>query len=285
MRWPRTLVLKSFPKGFALDETHNPHVSILQQSRPHADDLDKVFAAASGFWPRKTDDLDVEADLKYYYIPLRQWPRRKSFRRANRKTCIGCKMNSSKRSGPSRLRPGHPRRSSATRTDATSRNPISYVANIRQGRGGQAIQSARDDRRRNGKIFERDVGGAIPVVHVRAGGRIGLPTWRVRHSQERTQSADADTLGLSPLAEEHVSRLNCSRDLSRRLSNGTTSLFTFTSRQCFREYFWRWRRRADTTLATFAIAYLLRPLGRLIFRRYRGSVCGAAGRCCCPSRS
>jgi hypothetical protein len=37
---------KSFPKGFALDETHHPHVSILQQF-VRTDDLDKVFAAAN----------------------------------------------------------------------------------------------------------------------------------------------------------------------------------------------------------------------------------------------
>jgi hypothetical protein len=39
-------LLKSFPKGFTLDETHHPHVSILQQF-VRTDDLDKVFAAAN----------------------------------------------------------------------------------------------------------------------------------------------------------------------------------------------------------------------------------------------
>jgi hypothetical protein len=39
-------LLKSFPKGFALDETHHPHVSILQQF-VRTDDLDKIFAAAN----------------------------------------------------------------------------------------------------------------------------------------------------------------------------------------------------------------------------------------------
>jgi hypothetical protein len=38
-------LLKSFPKGFTLDETHRPHVTMLQQF-VHTDDLDKVFAAA-----------------------------------------------------------------------------------------------------------------------------------------------------------------------------------------------------------------------------------------------
>jgi len=39
-------LLKSFPKGFALDETHHPHVTMLQQF-VRTDDLDKVYAAAN----------------------------------------------------------------------------------------------------------------------------------------------------------------------------------------------------------------------------------------------
>ncbi len=41
-------LLKSFPKGFALDETHHPHVGILQQFI-RTDDLDKITAAANGW--------------------------------------------------------------------------------------------------------------------------------------------------------------------------------------------------------------------------------------------
>ena len=39
-------LLKSFPKGFTPDETHHPHVTLLQQFVRTAD-LDKVFAAAT----------------------------------------------------------------------------------------------------------------------------------------------------------------------------------------------------------------------------------------------
>ena len=39
-------LLKSFPKGFALDETHHPHVTMVQQF-VRTDDLDKIFAAAN----------------------------------------------------------------------------------------------------------------------------------------------------------------------------------------------------------------------------------------------
>jgi hypothetical protein len=37
---------KAFPKGFALDETHHPHISMLQQF-VRTSDLDKVSAAAN----------------------------------------------------------------------------------------------------------------------------------------------------------------------------------------------------------------------------------------------
>ena len=46
-------LLKSFPKGFALDETHHPHVTVLQQF-VRTDDLDKIFAAANAIMSRKS---------------------------------------------------------------------------------------------------------------------------------------------------------------------------------------------------------------------------------------
>src|ERR1700760_2997325 len=39
-------LLKDFPKGFTLDATHHPHISMLQQF-VLTDDLDKVYAAAT----------------------------------------------------------------------------------------------------------------------------------------------------------------------------------------------------------------------------------------------
>ncbi len=39
-------LLKSFPKGFALDATHNPHVTMLQQFVRTAD-LEKVYGAVN----------------------------------------------------------------------------------------------------------------------------------------------------------------------------------------------------------------------------------------------
>lgn len=43
-----TRLLKVFPKGFALDATHHPHISMLQQFVRTAD-LDKIYAALTRF--------------------------------------------------------------------------------------------------------------------------------------------------------------------------------------------------------------------------------------------
>ncbi len=61
-------LLKVFPKGFALDETHHPHVSMLQQFVRTAD-LDKVFAAADAVFAKEKPTAWTLKAIKYYYIP------------------------------------------------------------------------------------------------------------------------------------------------------------------------------------------------------------------------
>lgn len=61
-------LLKSFPKGFALDETHHPHISVLQQF-VRTDDLDKVFAAANAVLAKEKASTWTLKAFKYYYIP------------------------------------------------------------------------------------------------------------------------------------------------------------------------------------------------------------------------
>ena len=65
-------LLKSFPKGFALDETHHPHVSMLQQF-VRTDDLDKIFAAANAIVVKEKPTAWTLKAFKYYYIPDRQF--------------------------------------------------------------------------------------------------------------------------------------------------------------------------------------------------------------------
>jgi 2'-5' RNA ligase len=61
-------LLKSFPKGFALDATHHPHVTMVQQF-VRTDDLDKVFAAASAVLNKEKPTAWTLKAFKYYYIP------------------------------------------------------------------------------------------------------------------------------------------------------------------------------------------------------------------------
>ena len=61
-------LLKSFPKGFALDETHHPHVGVLQQF-VRTDDLDKLFAAANAIMVQEKPTAWMLKAFKYYYIP------------------------------------------------------------------------------------------------------------------------------------------------------------------------------------------------------------------------
>jgi hypothetical protein len=61
-------LLKSFPKGFSLDATHHPHVSLLQQF-VRTDDLDKIYAAAQAVFDKQKPRSWALTAFKYYYIP------------------------------------------------------------------------------------------------------------------------------------------------------------------------------------------------------------------------
>ena len=61
-------LLKVFPKGFALDATHRPHITLLQRFVRTAD-LDRIYAAAGKVFAG-TDVLGLRLEaFKYYYIP------------------------------------------------------------------------------------------------------------------------------------------------------------------------------------------------------------------------
>jgi 2'-5' RNA ligase len=61
-------LLKAFPKGFALDATHNPHVTILQQFVRTAD-LEKVYDAVNKVLATEKPTSWKLRAYKYYYIP------------------------------------------------------------------------------------------------------------------------------------------------------------------------------------------------------------------------
>jgi len=61
-------LLKNFPKGYALDETHHAHVSMLQRFVRVAD-LDKVYAVIAGAVATENPPSWKLKAFKYYYIP------------------------------------------------------------------------------------------------------------------------------------------------------------------------------------------------------------------------
>ncbi|MBI1818445.1 MAG: hypothetical protein HYR72_25970 [Deltaproteobacteria bacterium] len=61
-------LLKVFPKGFALDASHRPHITLVQRF-VRTEDLDKIYAAVGKvFASANVTGLKLEA-FKYYYIP------------------------------------------------------------------------------------------------------------------------------------------------------------------------------------------------------------------------
>jgi 2'-5' RNA ligase len=61
-------LLKSFPEGFPLDETHHPHITLLQQF-VRTNDLDKIYAAANAVLTKAKPIAWTLKAFKYYYIP------------------------------------------------------------------------------------------------------------------------------------------------------------------------------------------------------------------------
>jgi hypothetical protein len=61
-------LLKAFPKGFALDATHHPHITILQRYVGTAD-LDRIYAAIDKVLGSESVAGWKLRAFKYYYIP------------------------------------------------------------------------------------------------------------------------------------------------------------------------------------------------------------------------
>jgi len=64
-------LLKVFPKGFALDATHHPHISCLQRY-VKTKDLDKVYDAVGDVLVGEKPATWTLTAYKYYYIPWKE---------------------------------------------------------------------------------------------------------------------------------------------------------------------------------------------------------------------
>jgi hypothetical protein len=61
-------LLENFPHGYALDDTHHAHISILQRFVREAD-LEEVYAAIAGAVASENPSAWTLTAYKYYYIP------------------------------------------------------------------------------------------------------------------------------------------------------------------------------------------------------------------------
>jgi 2'-5' RNA ligase superfamily len=61
-------LLKAYPEGFALDATHHPHLTVIQQFVRTAD-LDRVHAAADAAFAGKSAASWRLKAIRHYYIP------------------------------------------------------------------------------------------------------------------------------------------------------------------------------------------------------------------------
>lgn len=66
-----TRLRESFPKGFALDETHQPHISTLQRY-VRTSDLDKVYGAVAKVLSDERPAVWKLTAYKYYFIPWKE---------------------------------------------------------------------------------------------------------------------------------------------------------------------------------------------------------------------
>ena len=212
-------LLKSFPKGFTLDETHHPHVTMLQQF-VRTDDLDKVFAAANAVLAKEKPTAWTLKAFKYYYIPsppvglagIVVEPTEDLHRLQDELI---------KAVEPYTVKTGTPAAFfSEDGGRDIQKSLIEYVANFVAIAAGKQFNPHVTIGVGTEDLFEQDVGGAIPVVHVLGGRRIGLSAWHFRHGSEGTQGVDADALtrGVKPHRCRHLRSFGLLRNIDIRFA-------------------------------------------------------------------
>ncbi len=80
-------LLEAYPKGFALDASHRPHITMLQCFVRTAD-LGKVYAAAGGVLASANVNAMKLDAIKRYYLPAGRARRRGHCREADRRRLL-----------------------------------------------------------------------------------------------------------------------------------------------------------------------------------------------------
>ena len=186
-------LLKSFPKGFALDETHHPHISMLQQF-VRTDDLDKVYAAANAVLAKEKPTAWTLKAFKYYYIPsppiglagIVVEPT-EDLHRLQDELITAVE--------PYTVKTGTP---AAFFSDEGGRDIqeslISYVANFVTDAAGKRFNPHVTIGVGTEAYLNKMLAEPFRVVHVLAGWRVGLSAWQLWHGSKGTQGVDADAL-------------------------------------------------------------------------------------------
>ena len=197
-------LLKNFPKGFALDDTHHPHVTMLQQFVRTAD-LDKVYVALDKvFASEKPLGWKLKA-FKYYYIPsppiglagIVVEPT-EDLLRLQQKIIDAVT--------PFTEKTGTPAAFMSTEDGKDIQGVLDRVrGQFCDNRSRQEIQPACHNWGWYRSLFEGDACGAVRGIHLLAGERVGLPTWQLWYRARGTQGFGADALRLSAEKEpRHV---------------------------------------------------------------------------------
>ena len=170
-------LLKEIPKGFALDATHHPHVSVLQQFVRTAD-LDKVYAAADAVLAKEKPTSWKLKAFKYYYIPdppvglagIVAEPT-DDLLRLQREIIEAVTPFTEKTGTPAAFM-----RFTEDGRDI-QHSLIEYVANFVRIAAGKNFNPHVTIGVGTEEYTEQDAGRAIPGVHVLTCGRVGLPAW------------------------------------------------------------------------------------------------------------
>ena len=191
-------LLKAFPEGFALDATHHPHISMLQQFVRTAD-LDKIYAAANKiFASEKPTSWKLKA-FKYYYIPsppvglagIVVEPTARLAQTATRTDRSGYAFHGENGDARSvhvhRRRPRHSAVLNRIRRQLCERsrlvkNSIRTVTTWRWHRN----------------LPERDACRAVRSLHVLASAGVGLSAWQFWYGPKGTQDIGPDALAGRP---------------------------------------------------------------------------------------
>ncbi len=184
---------KDYPKGFSLDASHRPHVTLAQRYVRTAD-LPKVYAAVGKVLAgADVTGLKLEA-YKYYYIPVgelglqgivvKPTPELLKLQQAviDAVTPFALKTGTAAAFVPP--------------TDGSVIDPqvIEYVDSVCAGTFRRALPAACHHRSRLQGLPGQDGRRAVRIVHLLAGGRGGLSSWRMGHGREAAQGAELESL-------------------------------------------------------------------------------------------